>query len=110
MRTLTVDLDDRSYPIYIGRGIRQQKELFDDAIHGKQVMIVTNDTVAPLYLDAMVSLLSADYKVDTCILPDGEVYKRHASLIRRRGKSCHITNNTAAECNHRCRAVVFCFK
>ena len=47
MRTLTVDLGDRSYPIYIGSGIRQQKALFDDAIHGKQVMIVTNETIAP---------------------------------------------------------------
>lgn len=75
MRTLTVDLDDRSYPIFIGRGIRQQKSLFDDAIHGKQVMIVTNDTIAPLYLDALVSMLSVDYKVDTCVLPDGEVFK-----------------------------------
>ncbi|QRV25424.1 3-dehydroquinate synthase [Marinomonas foliarum] len=75
MRTLTVDLDDRSYPIYIGRGIRQQKALFDEAIHGKQVMIVTNDTIAPLYLDAMVTMLSEDYKVDICVLPDGEAFK-----------------------------------
>jgi len=75
MRTLTVDLGDRSYPIFIGHGIRQQKALFDDAIHGKQVMIVTNETIAPLYLEAMVSMLSVDYKVDTCVLPDGEVFK-----------------------------------
>ncbi|MFT6655438.1 MAG: 3-dehydroquinate synthase, partial [Marinomonas primoryensis] len=63
MRTLTVDLGDRSYPIFIGRGIRQQKALFDDAIHGKQVMIVTNETIAPLYLDSMVAMLSVDYHV-----------------------------------------------
>ena len=75
MRTLTVDLGDRSYPIYIGSGIRQQKALFDAAIHGKQVMIVTNDTVAPLYLDAMVALLGDDYQVATCVLPDGEKHK-----------------------------------
>ena len=75
MRTLTVDLGDRSYPIFIGHGIRHKKALFDDAIHGKPVMIVTNETIAPLYLDAMVSMLSADYKVDTCVLPDGEVFK-----------------------------------
>ncbi|QUX97608.1 3-dehydroquinate synthase [Marinomonas sp. CT5] len=75
MRTLTVDLGDRSYPIFIGRGIRQQKSLFDDAIHGKQVMIVTNETIAPLYLESMVSMLSEDYKVDTCVLPDGESFK-----------------------------------
>ena len=75
MRTLNVDLGDRSYPIYIGAGIRHQKELFAKAITGKQVMIVTNETVAPLYLDALTTLLSADYQVDTCILPDGESYK-----------------------------------
>ncbi len=50
MRTLTVELDDRSYPIYIGSGIRDKKELFTQAIVGQQVMIVTNETIAPLYL------------------------------------------------------------
>lgn len=75
MRTLNVDLGDRSYPIYIGVGLRHQKTLFADAIAGKQVMIVTNETIAPLYLEALVSLLGDDYQVDTCILPDGESYK-----------------------------------
>lgn len=75
MQTLTVELGERSYPIYIGSGIRQQKDLFTQAIHGKQVMIVTNETVAPLYLEAIVSMLDEDYQVDTCILPDGEVFK-----------------------------------
>ncbi|MGB0941856.1 MAG: 3-dehydroquinate synthase [Marinomonas sp.] len=75
MQTLNVDLGDRSYPIYIGAGVRHKKELFADAIKGKQVMIVTNETVAPLYLDALVNLLADDYQVDTCILPDGESYK-----------------------------------
>lgn len=79
MRTLTVDLGDRSYPIYIGAGIRQQKALFDDAIHGKQVMIVTNTTVAEYYLDELVTLLNDDYQVATCILPDGEQYKTLAT-------------------------------
>lgn len=75
MRTLDVDLGDRSYPIYIGSGIRYSKSLFDEAIQGKQVMIVTNDSVAPLYLDGLVTLLKDDYQVDTCILPDGESFK-----------------------------------
>lgn len=75
MQTLTVELGDRSYPIYIGSGIRQQKSLFDEAIQGKQVMIVTNTTIAPLYLDSLMTLLKTDYQVDTCILPDGEKYK-----------------------------------
>jgi len=75
MRTLNVDLGDRSYPIYIGIGLRHKKALFADAIAGKQVMIVTNETIAPLYLDSLVSLLADDYQVDTCILPDGESHK-----------------------------------
>lgn len=75
MRILTVELEDRSYPIYIGSGIRQQKELFAQAINGKQVMIVTNEVVAPLYLQQLVELLGDDYQVDTCILPDGESFK-----------------------------------
>lgn len=79
MRTLTVDLGDRSYPIYIGSGIRQNKALFSDAIRGKQVMIVTNSTIAPLYLDDLVSVLGEEYQVDTCILPDGEQYKTLAT-------------------------------
>ncbi|TBR44706.1 3-dehydroquinate synthase [Marinomonas agarivorans] len=75
MRTLTVDLGDRSYPIYIGSGTRQQKALFDKAIQGKQVMIVTNVTLAPLYLDELIATLGDSYQIDTCILPDGEQYK-----------------------------------
>lgn len=75
MRTLTVDLGDRSYPIYIGAGIRQQKQLFSDAIAGKQVMVVTNTTVAEIYLAELLAVLGEDYQVDTCVLPDGEQYK-----------------------------------
>lgn len=75
MRTLTVDLADRSYPIYIGAGIRQQQNLFSQAIAGKQVMIVTNETVAPLYLQELITTLGDGYQIDTCILPDGEQYK-----------------------------------
>jgi len=75
MRTLTVELGDRSYPIYIGSGIRENKDLFTQAIAGQQVMIVTNETVAPLYLSGLVDLLSDSYTVDTCILPDGERFK-----------------------------------
>ncbi len=75
MRTLNVDLGDRSYPIFIGAGIRNQQSLFDDAIQGKQVMVVTNETIAPLYLDALLNILKNDYQVDTCVLPDGEPFK-----------------------------------
>ena len=74
MQTLTVDLGDRSYPIYIGPGLLRNKELYSPHIKGRQVLIVTNETVAPIYLDDVMSALT-DYQVDTVILPDGEKYK-----------------------------------
>ena len=74
MQTLTVDLGARSYPIYIGPGLLRNKELYSPHIKGRQVLIVTNETVAPIYLDDVKSALT-DYQVDTVILPDGEKYK-----------------------------------
>ena len=52
MQTLTVDLGDRSYPIHIGAGLLSQAELILPHLAQQRVMIVTNTTVAPLYLDA----------------------------------------------------------
>lgn len=74
MKTLTVDLADRSYPIFIGQSLITQKELFAPYIKAKQVMIVTNTTVAPLYLEQL-KLALTDFDVDSVILPDGEEYK-----------------------------------
>lgn len=51
MKTVEVDLGDRSYPIYIGSGLLEQGELLRQHIPGKRVLIVTNETIAPLYLD-----------------------------------------------------------
>ena len=47
MQTLSVDLGDRSYPIYIGEGLLRQPKLLLNHIAGGQVLVVTNDTVAP---------------------------------------------------------------
>ncbi len=74
MQTLTVDLGERSYPIYIGHGLLRQAELIRPHIAGRQVMIVTNETVAPLYLQQVQSLLNG-YEQEAVILPDGEQYK-----------------------------------
>lgn len=81
MKTLTVDLGDRSYPIHIGSGLLQQTALWTPHIRGRQVMIVTNETVAPLYLAKVREALSA-YQVDEVILPDGEQYKNLDTLNR----------------------------
>tara|TARA_R110002167_G_scaffold167521_5_gene364773 strand:+ start:13889 stop:14974 length:1086 start_codon:yes stop_codon:yes gene_type:complete len=79
MITLTVELAERSYPIYIGADLLVLPELLTRHIHGNQVMIVTNTTVAPLYL-AMVEQLLDGYQVDSVILPDGEQYKNLETL------------------------------
>ena len=76
MKTVNVDLGDRSYPIYIGESLFEQPELLTRHVHGKQVMVVTNETIAPLYLAAIESMLAtADVQVDAVVLPDGEKYK-----------------------------------
>ena len=74
MQTLNVDLGDRSYPIYIGSGLLQQAELITRHISGKQVMVVSNQTIAPLYVKQLRELL-ADYHYSEVILPDGEQHK-----------------------------------
>ncbi len=83
MQTLYVELGERRYPIFIG-GDLDPKALLEPYIHGRQVMIVSNETVAPLYLARYVAAIEALGKtVATCILPDGEKYKNieHLNLI-----------------------------
>ena len=74
METLKVDLGERSYPIFIGQGGLDNPGCFTPYIRGKQVMIVTNTTIAPLYLDRLINTLDG-YSVDSVILPDGEQFK-----------------------------------
>ncbi|MCU7850619.1 MAG: 3-dehydroquinate synthase [Candidatus Thiodiazotropha sp. (ex Monitilora ramsayi)] len=74
MQKLTVDLGERSYPIYIGEGLYADAEYYRRHVPGSQVMVVTNETVAPLYLEKTLKALG-DFEVATAILPDGEVYK-----------------------------------
>ncbi len=74
MQTLQVDLGERSYPILIGSGLLGRAELVKPYVRGSQVMIVSNETVAPLYLDK-VQQAFADYRTEAVILPDGEQYK-----------------------------------
>jgi 3-dehydroquinate synthase len=79
MQTLKVDLGDRSYPIHIGTGLLDNPDLITPHIHGKQVLIVTNETVGPLYL-ARIEVICADYQCDVVILPDGESFKTLESV------------------------------
>ena len=81
MQTLHVDLGDRSYPIYIGPGLLVRDDLLAAHISGRQVAIVTNETVAPLYLAALERSL-AGFSIATVVLPDGESYKTWETLQR----------------------------
>jgi 3-dehydroquinate synthase len=74
MQTLNLDLGERSYPIHIGQGLLQQAELVTPHIKGRSAVVVTNTTVAPLYLEATQRLLTG-LKHSAVILPDGEGYK-----------------------------------
>ena len=74
MKKLQVELGDRSYPIYIGAGLLNQTEHYTQHIKARQVMVVTNTTIAPLYLDKVLKNLQG-FAVETVILPDGEQFK-----------------------------------
>ena len=74
MQTLNLDLGERSYPIYIGRGLLAPGELLKRHVSGSRVAVISNETVAPLYLDTLMPALSGFHPVKI-ILPDGESYK-----------------------------------
>jgi 3-dehydroquinate synthase len=96
-RTLTVDLADRSYPIFIGGGLIGDGAKYEPHLAGPQAMIVTNTTVAPLYLEAVEAAL-ASFAPERIVLPDGEQYKNlavwnrifDALLERRFGRDCTL--------------------
>ncbi|MEO6423699.1 MAG: 3-dehydroquinate synthase [Candidatus Nitrotoga sp.] len=81
MQTLTVGLAERSYPIYIGSGLLGSTELLLPHLPHKRAAVVSNTTVAPLYLEPLRSMLHA-HGVDIIpiILPDGEQYKNAETL------------------------------
>ncbi|WP_374089549.1 3-dehydroquinate synthase [Methylomicrobium lacus] len=81
MKQLHVELGDRGYPIYIGSQLLKRADLYAGHIKSKQVLIVTNETVAPLYLDQVLQNLQP-YQVETVILPDGEQFKTLEHLSR----------------------------
>lgn len=79
MTKLHVDLAERSYPIYIDKGLLTSKDILTQHISGTRVCIVTNNIVEPLYLDTLTAEL-ADYQLDVIVLPDGEAEKSLANF------------------------------
>lgn len=83
MLTVGVGLGDRSYPIYVGSGLLRQADLLMRHLPQRRAAIVTNETVAPLYLEALAGALeSAGVQVLRIVLPDGEAYKTWETLNR----------------------------
>lgn len=81
MRTVDVNLPEHSYPIYIGEGVMEQASLWQDFLSGDRALVVTNVTVAPLYLQRVTKALQkAGVHVSQVVLPDGEVYKDWQTL------------------------------
>ena len=79
MKIIEVDLGDRKYPIYIGESVLSDKKLLNKNITSSQVLIITNENVAPLYLKHIEKNLD-NIKHDVLILPDGESTKSLENL------------------------------
>ncbi|HTX23154.1 MAG TPA: 3-dehydroquinate synthase [Steroidobacteraceae bacterium] len=79
--TLTVGLGERSYPIMIGAGLLQERALLEPYLPGRDVLLVSNTVVAPLYAERLMGALRDRHTV-TVVLPDGEPHKTLANVSR----------------------------
>jgi len=79
MKTIKINLGNRSYPIFIGQKMFKEYTLIAEYIHNKRVAIVTNSTVEPLYLNDIKKLLGHE-DILSIVLPDGEKFKNDESL------------------------------
>ncbi len=77
MDTIVVALGERSYPIHVGPGLLDQPDLY--GLTAKQILVVTNEVVAPLYLQRVQAALRGR-ELDTLVLPDGERHKTLATF------------------------------
>ena len=79
LASLEVDLGERSYPIHIGQGLLDEGGFFRPFVDSGQVMIVSNEVVAPLYLERLERALEG-LRVASVVLPDGEEFKNLETL------------------------------
>jgi len=80
MQTVSIDLGQRSYPIHIGSSLIDQRGLIAEHVRNR-AMVVTNETIAPLYLDQTLASLG-NIPSSSVILPDGENHKNLDELNR----------------------------
>ena len=80
MKTINIQFDDRSYPIYIGQNLISDFSLINQHLPHKKIAVVTNNLVADIYLDTLINSLSPHKDVISIILTDGEKHKNTDSL------------------------------
>jgi 3-dehydroquinate synthase len=81
MRTVIVGLGERTYPIHIGEGLLARADLFLPHLPQRKVAVVTNNTVASLYLEKFsAALRGAGVEIVSVVLPDGEEHKNWQTL------------------------------
>lgn len=78
---VNIELGERSYPILIGSGLLRDPALLQSLIKTRDILIVTNETIAPLYLEQVTATLG-ERRISSLILPDGEQYKTLDSYAR----------------------------
>ncbi len=95
MNTLTVELGSRSYPILIGAGLLSRADLFQQHVPGRDILLVSNTIVGPLYAAALKKGL-ADRRIVEVTLPDGESHKTLATVSRM--LDVLVTNRFSRDC------------
>lgn len=80
-RSIHISLPAGDYDVLVGAGLIDRQESFPEDLVGPDVLIVTNETVAPLYHDRLLLSLG-ERRVETCMLPDGEEFKTLESFSR----------------------------
>jgi len=95
VQRIDVELGTRRYPIFIGAGVMESTEEFARAIPARDVLLVTNTTVGPLYADRLTAALAPRRCVEVS-LPDGEVHKTLANVTRM--LDVLIANRFARDC------------
>lgn len=81
MKTLIIKTGSHSYPVYTGENLLDKKDYLSAHINGNSVVIVTNEIIAPLYLERLKSKLTS-YQTKQIILPDGEQWKNLDTLSK----------------------------